>query len=654
MPFPVFVKIVVVSIVLVVLYQVLLVRLRNTLGSSDEEIPSTWMAVLMHDLQSAAVREQLHTRQFIMLISDNLQTPNWTKHFPTILSSSIKMAAGHEALLITNSSHILARLSLAAPVSSESLMQTLVKAHAEGCGTVLTMPQTMHVYAELTSDRNVLEELSWTALCELVEGRLQHSSLPWITSRQSVSTDEVRVRGVVLGATTRRGARLTLASEQPCWQELLPYLHEMARRRVSEHQHPYLSIAITFGSVARHRDYNGSMTTTVSVGDDAGGELVLDTGEQLRTWRQWHMFDGLTEHHVAEYTGNCWSISLYVPGEAKALRPDHLHALHQLGFPTKWWLEHGTWEQTLDAKSARELKHHGLCYAVGDLTEGSNIAPVPTDELPVSGGIDDIEVPSASQQASIHRTHCNLGHPTKEAFLRALRISGVRRGIRRWIATHYKCPSCEAWRPRLQHRNSTLPKTMTFNETLAMDCIILNPPGLGSETWLHCIDMGTRYQTACKVGDGHTPTSSAVLHGLQTCWLIPFGFPRHVLVDQGSEFKLALRQYLEQHHTQVLVTNAQSPWENGVCERAGGRLKELLDLAWEDVEPYDTNDVFEAMVTHTTASPIGAGSLRISESSEYFQGQPLIFLPITILQLTLHQCRAKVTFIELRLYEHRL
>eukprot|EP00971_Amphidinium_carterae_P033257 654907-Amphidinium_carterae.1 len=84
--------------------------------------------------------------------------------------------------------------------------------------------------------------------------------------------------------------------------------------------------------------------------------------------------------------------------------------------------------------------------------------------------------------------------------------------------------------------------------------------------------------------------AAAALNGLQTCWLIPFGFPHYVLVDHGSEFKLVLRQYLEQHHTQVLVTNAQNPWENRVCDRAGGRLKELLELIWEDVEPYTSND----------------------------------------------------------------
>eukprot|EP00971_Amphidinium_carterae_P280152 5561133-Amphidinium_carterae.1 len=565
-------------------------KVAQYMWSSDEEIPSTWMVVLMDNPQSATLREQLCSgaKQFVLLLQDDVTTPDWAHASSKVLISQIKMSAGHVALLLTNSSHILTRLSLAAPLSDESLMQTMVKAYSE----VQPMPSELfgvHVQCDL----GALESLSWTELCVLIEHRLNNICLPRVTARQCVTGGDMDtpVRGVVLGATTRRGARITTASEQPCWLELLPCLHELARRRTSEHQHPYLSIAVTTGAVAKHQDFNGSMTTTLSLGDFTGGALNLATGEQLQTWRQWHMFDGRIAHHVSAYCGTRWSISLFVPGQARALRPDHLVALGKLGFPTKWWLEHSAWEQTL-------FQQGDLCGAVGDLTEeGSNIAPVPLDDPRATTEADEVEIPSRSQQSSIHRTHCNLGHPTKEAFLRALRVSGVRRSIRRWVFEHYRCPSCEAWRPRLQHRTSTLPKTMTFNETLAMDCLILNPPGLASETWLHCIDMGTRYQTACKVGDGHTPTSASVLHGLQTCWLIPFGFPRHVLLDQGSEFKQTLRQYLEQHHTQVLVTNAQSPWENGVCERAGGRLKEILQLTWEDVEPYDTNDVFESVVT---------------------------------------------------------
>eukprot|EP00971_Amphidinium_carterae_P252220 5007471-Amphidinium_carterae.3 len=117
------------------------------------------------------------------------------------------------------------------------------------------------------------------------------------------------------------------------------------------------------------------------------------------------------------------------------------------------------WEQTITDQDARGLRHDGLCF-VGDIgaDDGEReprIAPVPLDTTgPGPSGTHsiDYEVPSASQQASIHRTHCNLGHPTREAFWRALRISGVCRGIRRWVAESYKCPSCEAWRPRLQHR----------------------------------------------------------------------------------------------------------------------------------------------------------------------------------------------------------
>eukprot|EP00971_Amphidinium_carterae_P348362 6490448-Amphidinium_carterae.1 len=440
--------------------------------------------------------------------------------------------------------------------------------------------------------------MSWNELCDVVESRLAQISLPVITARQSVSSKNSKVRGLVLGATTRRGARVTVATEQQCWQELLPYIHELARRRPADQQHPYLSVAITTGAVAPHQDHNNSMTSTMSLGNYQGGELLFDEGSSVKTWRTWHMFDGRCRHQVKPYSGQRWSISLFVPGQMRLLQPMHIKVLGQLGFPTQWWLEQSTWEQTLSPSDAQMLHRQGLCLVVdGVPDEVAAIAPIPLEEQrpPGADGLD-YEVPSASQQASIHRTHCNLGHPTREAFLRALRISGVRRGIRRWVAEHYKCPSCEAWRPRLQHRTSTLPKTMTFNETLALDCIVIHPPNLQGETWLHCIDMGTRYQTGIKVGDGHTPTSESVWQGLQSCWIVPFGYPRRVIVDQGSEFKHHLRQQLEQQCCQLWVSNAQSPWENGVCERAGGRLKELMELTFEETEPHDSNDVRDAMI----------------------------------------------------------
>eukprot|EP00971_Amphidinium_carterae_P140879 2791222-Amphidinium_carterae.2 len=219
-------------------------------------------------------------------------------------------------------------------------------------------------------------------------------------------------------------------------------------------------------------------------------------------------------------------------------------------------------------KDARVLHRQGLCLVVdGVLDEVTAIAPIPLeDQRPLGADALDYEVTSKCRQH--HNKLQFIVHIAILAIplvrLRALRISGVRRGIRRWLAEHYKCPSCEAWRPRLQHRTCTLPKTMTFSETLALDCIVIHPPNESS--W----EMG------------HTPTSESVWHGLQSCWIIPFGYPRRVIVSQGSEFKHHLHQQLEQQCCQLWVSNAQSPWENGVCERAGGRLKELMELTFEE------------------------------------------------------------------------
>eukprot|EP00971_Amphidinium_carterae_P140880 2791222-Amphidinium_carterae.3 len=143
------------------------------------------------------------------------------------------MAAGHEALLVTESCHLLTRLSQAAPVSSENLMQAIVRAYRES----QPMPSDLLVCADVRGHAD-LANMSWSDLCDVVESKLAHVSLPWITARQSVSTGDSRVCGLVLGATTRRGARVTVATEQLCWQELLPYIHELARRRPADQQHP--------------------------------------------------------------------------------------------------------------------------------------------------------------------------------------------------------------------------------------------------------------------------------------------------------------------------------------------------------------------------------------------------------------------------------
>ena len=61
---------------------------------------------------------------------------------------------------------------------------------------------------------------------------------------------------------------------------------------------------------------------------------------------------------------------------------------------------------------------------------------------------------------------------------------------------------------------------------------------------------------------------SSVIHGLLTSWCSVFGFMQGVLTDNGGEFASEEMLHVESVlNVEVLTTAAQSPFQNGVCER---------------------------------------------------------------------------------------
>eukprot|EP00971_Amphidinium_carterae_P332106 6466089-Amphidinium_carterae.1 len=230
--------------------------------------------------------------------------------------------------------------------------------------------------------------------------------------------------------------------------------------------------------------------------------------------------------------------------------------------------------------------------------------PMQESDLPDgTGGLQEheIEVPSKSQQTALLRMHVNLGHPDLHSFLRSLRIGGVRRSIRAWIRFRFQCPSCRAWRPRLQRRPAHISDIHRFNMAVALDNFHIDVPNLGRKTVLHCVCLGTRYQTAKTVANGVVPSSEVTLAAFVDSWASTFGWPQAVLVDAGTEFRHVFRDTLEHQGVYVGVINSQAPHENGICERAGGRLKELLHLSFEDTEPLSELDFQVALSSVTCA-----------------------------------------------------
>ena len=67
-------------------------------------------------------------------------------------------------------------------------------------------------------------------------------------------------------------------------------------------------------------------------------------------------------------------------------------------------------------------------------------------------------------------------------------------------------------------------------------------------------------------------------------WVLPFGLPEIIVMDQGSEFiGEEFVDWFREQGALVHVTDAQSPWQNGPTERAGSIFEELFDKVIDDV-----------------------------------------------------------------------
>ena len=96
----------------------------------------------------------------------------------------------------------------------------------------------------------------------------------------------------------------------------------------------------------------------------------------------------------------------------------------------------------------------------------------------------------------------------------------------------------------------------------------------------------------------HTTSKKAVdtrRNFLQT-WVKPFGYPELLVVDQGPEFVgEEFSTYLREQGVLVHFTDAQSPWQNGATEKAGGAFKELLDKVILDATITSEEEYLEAV-----------------------------------------------------------
>ena len=106
-----------------------------------------------------------------------------------------------------------------------------------------------------------------------------------------------------------------------------------------------------------------------------------------------------------------------------------------------------------------------------------------------------------------------------------------------------------------------MPMASRFNEKVAMDLKNLN----SGQHILHMVDMWSRYTISVII---KRKRPKEVTDAFMESWARYFGLPEAILNDNGKEFTSdEMREVKSVLNVMDLTTAAQSPWQNGICEK---------------------------------------------------------------------------------------
>ena len=129
--------------------------------------------------------------------------------------------------------------------------------------------------------------------------------------------------------------------------------------------------------------------------------------------------------------------------------------------------------------------------------------------------------PLTANQKMIQNIHNNCGHPSKEEFLRALRLSRARSEVVNNLRREFECPACAAkGHPPMPRMFAALPRTFRFNETLGVDLFEIESPDGTKIIFCNMVCWCTLYQLCIHIFD---KTAATVSKCISEWWIQSFG-----------------------------------------------------------------------------------------------------------------------------------
>ena len=172
----------------------------------------------------------------------------------------------------------------------------------------------------------------------------------------------------------------------------------------------------------------------------------------------------------------------------------------------------------------------------------------------------------------VQKLHRQFGHPSEEKFRKLLRDAGCDNpNLAEIMNGIYKsCKICKEHAPTPPKPAVCMPLAQEFNKCVAMDLKQIQ----GGHWILYIIDVFTRY-TMAQIISRKRP--STIIEELIRNWIAVFGVMESIITDNGGEFTgEEIRDVASLLNIRVLTTGAESPFQNGLCERVHAVTDSIL------------------------------------------------------------------------------
>ena len=219
------------------------------------------------------------------------------------------------------------------------------------------------------------------------------------------------------------------------------------------------------------------------------------------------------------------------------------------------------------------------------------------EELDLEQSTADAGAPRNATQELAFKLHCKYGHPANSTLARALRLGGAKPAIVEAVKD-LKCSTCERVRAPSAPPKVTTLKAEEFNHTVGVDMFYIQDNRKRTRSVLSIVDHATSFHVLRWVDSKNPKQTAACFH---EAWIGVFGPPKHVIYDQGGEFKTHFDELLESVSAVATVIPVEAHWKGGTVERHGSTAKTILRKIIDFHSVYSDDD-FRIALQETAAA----------------------------------------------------